>query len=922
VRFYPAIVLVCSPAWLAYGQSYTISTVAGGALPIGVAGTAASLGANSPRAVASDPSGNLFFVNQNTVLRLDAATGILTLVAGTGVTGFGGDNGPATSALLRYPSGLAVDSTGDLYIADSGNLRIRKVANGMITSVAGNGITGYSGDNGPATTAELNNPVGIAVDSAGNMYIADYGNNRIRKVANGVITTVAGSGMAGFSGDGGAATSGALGGPDAIAADGAGNLYVTDSTNRVRKVSNGIITTFAGTGTAGFSGDNVAATSVQLNTPNGLAVDSNGNVYISDNGNDRVRKVANGIISTVAGTGTTGFSGDNGPAASAQIDPPFGVAVDSAGNLYICDLQNGRIRKVSHGVITTVAGNGMQGFGGDSGPAVSAQLNSPQGIVADSAGNLYIADTDNNRVRRVKGGVITTVAGNGTAGYSGDGGPAISAALFMFAYSALALDSQGNLYIDDSGNGCIRKVSNGMITTIAGGGSLYDDNVPSTSAHLFDPSGVAVDANGDLYISDITNSRIRRVSNGIITTVAGTGVDGFSGDGGPATTAQLNSPRGIALDGAGNLYIADSGNARIRKVSGGLISTVAGNFANPGTGDGGPATSAGLYFPASVAVSSSGDLYIADYDDYRIRKVSSGIITTVAGTGVDGFSGDGGPAASAQLSQPAGIALGSNSSVYVADLGNQRIRLLSPAPAPAITQGGIVPIFSSVSAIQPGSWVSIYGSGFASSDFVWNGDFPTSLGGVSVFVDNKPAYLWLVSPSQINLQAPDDAVSGPVNVVVATPYGTATSTVSLSRQAPSFSLLGDGMHAAGVILTPDGTGSQGAGTYDLEGPSGAFSFYTRPVKAGETLVLYGVGFGPTTPAVPAGALFSGAAPTNYDVTITIGGVQAAVAFAGITGAGLYQFNLTMPANTGSGDQPLAATVTGVRTPAGPVIAVQ
>jgi uncharacterized protein (TIGR03437 family) len=236
--------------------------------------------------------------------------------------------------------------------------------------------------------------------------------------------------------------------------------------------------------------------------------------------------------------------------------------------------------------------------------------------------------------------------------------------------------------------------------------------------------------------------------------------------------------------------------------------------------------------------------------------------------------------------------------VYVADQGNDRIRLLTPGAVPTISQGGVVPIYSAVPVVQPGSWVSIYGSNFASGNFVWNGNFPPSLGGVSVMIDNKPAFLWLVSPFQINLQTPDDTATGLVSVVVTTASGTAASTVTLAPQGPSFSLLGDGKHVAGEIATPNGTGAYG--TYDLVGPSNTFSFSTRPVKAGETLTLYGVGFGPTTPHVPAGQIFSGTASTNTPVTINIGGVNANVSFAGITEAGLYQFNLTVPANTGSG----------------------
>ena len=907
MRLLPAVLLTFATSWIASGQTYTISTFAGGGLPGNIPGTSASL--YGPQAVAVDRAGNIFFGDGSDVLRLDAATGVLTLVAGNGTPGLSGDNGPATSAQLHNPTGVAVDSAGNLYIADSGNNRIRKVSSGVITTVAGSGTPGYGGDKGLATSAQLNGPFGVAVDSAGNLlYIADSRNNRIRQVSNGVITTVAGNGTADFGGDKGPATNAQLNSPAGVAVDSAGNLYIADTWNNcIRRVSNGVITTVAGNGTADFGGDNGPATSAQLYNPTGVAMDSTGNLYIADMNNDRIRKVSGGVITTVAGGGTS--FGDNGPATSAQLNGPADVAVDSAGNLYIADSWNNRIRKVVKGVIATVAGGGTSL--GDNGPASSAQLNDPSGVAVDSAGNLYIADTGNCLIRKVANGVIGTVAGNGTCGFSGDNGPATSAQLN--GPSGVAVDSAGNLYIADTSNNRIRKVSSGVIATVAGNGTpgfsgnnspaSGGDGGPATSAMLNGPSGVAVDSAGKLFIADTWNNCIRQVSNGVITTVAGL----------------LGGPYyGVAIDSAGNLYIA-GGDSILRRASTGAMTTVAGGGSS-GLGDNGPATSAALSEAVGVAVDSAGSLFIADFQDNRIREVSNGVITTVAGNGTSGFSGDNGPATSAQLDSPQGVAVDSAGNLYIADSDSNRIRLLTPAPT--IFHGGVVPIDSSISVIQPGSWVTIYGNNLASGTFLWNGDFPTSLGGTSVTINSKPAYLWFVSPSQINLQAPDDTATGLVSVVVTSPSGRAASTVRLSPYGPSFSLFGDGKHVAGVIPTPDGTGAYGGGTYDLLGPSGAFSFKTRPVKAGETLVLYGVGFGPTTPSVPAGGAFSGAAPTNSPVAISIGGVPAVVAFAGITAAGLYQFNLTVPPNTGSGDRALEATVNGVQTPPGPVVSVQ
>jgi uncharacterized protein (TIGR03437 family) len=903
------IILALISSVTAYGQTYTITTVAGGGLPVRVPGTSARL---APQAVALDRAGNVFFTNEDTVLRLDATTGTLTLVAGNGTYGFSGDNGLATSAQLRSPQGLAVDSAGNLYIADTGNQCIRKVTNGVITTVAGNGTYGFSGDNGPAASAELGTPYGVAVDSAGSLYIADTNNNRIRKVANGAIATVAGNGTYGFGGDNGAATGAQLRSPQGLAVDSAGNLYIADAGNqRIRKVSGGTITTVAGNGsvsggTSNFSGDGGPATGAQLWNPLAMAVDPAGSLYIADTGNQRVRKVSGGVITTVAGNGTYGFTGDNGPATSAELWTPDGLAVDSAGNLYIADTGNDRIRKVSAGVIATVAGGGAAIA--PAGPAVGAQLGNVLGLATGSPDSLYLAS---GYVLKLTNGAIGTVAG----------GPAPSSQVNA---AGVAVDSAGNLFIADYTNEVIRKVSGGVITTVAGNGTAaqgaslsYGDGGPATSAHLWGPTGVAVDSAGDLYIADAGSDRIRKVSNGVITTIAGGGPG--LGDNVPATSVQLNFPAGVAVDQAGTVYIADTDDNRVRKVSNGIIAAVAGNGTTGYSGESGAATDAQLNSPYAIAVDAAGDLFIADYGNHSIRKVTNGIISTVAGDGTQGFSGDGGPATSAEMSYPRSIAVDSAGNLYVADSGNNRIRLLTPGTPPVIAT--VAPVYSSASVIQPGSWVSIYGSNLASGTALWNGDFPMSLGGTSVSIDGKLAYLWFVSPTQINLQVPDDSTTGPVSVAVTTGSGTAASTVTLAPYGPSFSLLGDGKHVAAEIATPNGTGAYGGGTYDLVGPANTFSFNTRPVRAGETMTLYGVGFGPTNPHVPAGRLFAGVAPTDSPVMITIGGVPVLAGFAAITEAGLYQINVTVPV-TGAGDQPIQASVNGVQTPSGPVVSVQ
>jgi sugar lactone lactonase YvrE len=384
--------------------------------------------------------------------------------------------------------------------------------------------------------------------------------------------------------------------------------------------SGGTITTIAGSGLQGFSGDGGAATSAKLNEPDGVAVDGKGNIYIADLRNGRVRKVSpGGTISTFAGTGVWGYSGDGGPAISAQLYAPQGVAVDVQGNVYIADRNNYRVRKVSAGgTITTIAGTGkcLGGtcFSGDGGPATSAQLYSPSGVAVDGNGNLYIADRDNSRVRKVSsGGTITTIAGTSTKGFSGDGGPATKAQLYY--PDAVAVDGIGNVYIADTFNNRVRKVSRGgTITTIAGTGAcgLPSDGGPATSATVCNPRGVAVDGQGNVYIGDTNNSRVRKVSpGGTITTFAGTGTCGnVVGNGGPATLAQLCTPWGVAVDGQGNVYIAEEGRSRVRKVTAGtqasaLTLTLGGASAQPLLAQQGVTVTAKCSKPCSLAATGS-----------------------------------------------------------------------------------------------------------------------------------------------------------------------------------------------------------------------------------------------------------------------------------------------------------------------------
>jgi sugar lactone lactonase YvrE len=681
------LVAVVVPVVMLIGpRSPVITTVAGAAWFTGDGGPATQAQLANPTGIAVDHTGTLYITDfgNNRVRRVGTDRKIIT-IAGTGIPGFAGDGGPAIHARLTNPAAVTVDSTGVLYIADAGNNRVRRVGiDGMITTVVGTGTAGYSGDGGPATQAQLVSLVGVAVDSTGVLYIADEGNHRVRRVGtDGTITTVAGTGIPGYAGDGGPATQAQLAHPSGVAVDGTGILYIADQFNdRVRRVgADGTITTAAGTGSSGFAGDGKPATQAQLARPTGVAVDSIGALYIADQFNNRVRRVGiNGTITTVAGTNTAGYSGDGGPATRAQLTSPAGAAVDSSGALYITDFGNNRVRRAgTNGTITTVAGTGTARFAGDGGPATRAQLANPDGVAVDGTGAIYIAEYGNNRVRRVGAdGTITTVAGTSISGFAGDGGPATQAQLAH--PTGVAVDSTGALYIADQFNNRVRRVgADGTITTAVGTGipGFAGDTGPATQAQLANPIGVAVDGTGVLYIAEFGNNRVRRVgTDGTITTVAGTNTAGYSGDGGPATRAQLTSPAGVAVDRSGALYITEFGNNRVRRVgTDGTITTVAGTGIPGYSGDGGPATQAQLANPAGVAVDSAGILYIAEFGNNRVRRVGAdGTITTMAGDGISGFAGDGGPATHAHLANPAGVALDRTGILYITDWSNQRVR--------------------------------------------------------------------------------------------------------------------------------------------------------------------------------------------------------------------------------------------------------
>ena len=703
-----------------------------------------------------------------------------------------GDGNAGTYVPLLQPQAVAFDGSGNLYIADAADHRVRMMnTEGIVTTIAGTGRPGFSGDGGLATMAQLNRPYGVALDSLGDIYIADLGNARVRRVdTHGIITSFAGGGstLPENAGGGIAALEAQLVSPRNVAAAADGSVYFSDfDGQRVFRVdSSGTLSTVAGTGAPGFSGDGGKALSAEVAYPAGIAVDASGDLFIADSGNGRVRRVAGGAITTVASVGgvvdvAIDLSGrlyvaapqmlgdpDSPVPGSAQLDPR-GLAINPAGNIVY---SAGNLIEVTDlaGIHMAIVGLSGSAAWGDNGPGPAARFAFPMGCALDGAGNLYIADTGENRIRELSAkGIVSTVYGTGDS-------------TLLNGPQSVAVAPDGSLLIADTGNGrVLQRDSSGNVSTL-----LDQLNAP---AYLYP------DPDGDLYIAETGANRI--------TLLAADGSTRF---------LPVNQPVAVTRDAQGSLYVAQSGSGQLLRVDASGWGTM---------------LATGLGQPMGLAVDSSGNILAADSRSNEVVSISpAGTITTLAGTGAAGFSGDDGPALNALLSGPTDVKVDAGGNVYVMDAGNNRVRLLTPAsPEPQISGLQVVSSASFVAGpISPNEIVSLFGAFDPSS--------------LQVQIGGQPATLFYVGATQINALVPNTLSVGSSVSLAILQNGTASQNVLVNTASATPAL---------YTATENGTGQAAA-----LNPDGSVNSAAHPCTGGDVIELMGTGFGPGTVAVTIG----------------------------------------------------------------------
>ena len=777
---------------------------------------------------------------------------IIDTVAGSGWTG---DGGPATLAILRQPGGVTADSFGNVFIAETGGHRVRKLdRSGAITTVVGTGIAGFSGDGAPATAAQVAFPYGLAADIFGNLFIADLGNRRVRRVsADGRISTIAGGGsldpLPNLAAPGIPATTVKLAAPRNLLADDSGSLYISDfGGHRVFQLSTtGLLSALLGTGVRGYSGDGGLAGDAQLAYPAGLAAGFDGSVYVADSLNHAVRRISSGVVTTFASVGTpVGLALDVfGTLQVADLEaggllrfpvagvmpplklPASDVVRASDFSLFVPDSAGGLVRRVSLSGEISIAAGGGDPARGDGGAATEALLNHPSGVAVDAAGNLYIADRDNHRLRRVGAdGVIGTVAGD--AAWS--------------APSGVSVDAAGNIYAVDSG---ARKV-----VRIRPGGAL-DQVAPGLMLRA--PTSAVADARENLYIAD---------------TGAGTIFQVDSAGRASAILDKLAGPNGLALDGAGHLYFSEQDGARVRR-----LDLASGDVSDLGAG--------AWSIPRGIAVSTAGEIFVADSGRQQIMRVdSAGQVTAIAGLAgapgsspVPGFSGDAGAATAAQLNFPWDVAIGPGGILYVADLENHRVRRLDPQPV-AVPVPVQVPVPVTVlngaslarGPLAPGMLLVVRGSGIPA----------TEAANTVVLINSIQVPILAMDNAQIQVQAP----------------------FTLATPADAEIVIVDNGSIATTILVPTAAAAPALFPVDPQATAAA---------AGAVVGFYGTGLG----------------LGDLPVTATISGLAAEVVSLDPSPgyAGLFQIKIRVPAAAAPGKAAVMVMVGGAASQAGVNMAI-
>ncbi len=685
--------VLAATTFTVHAQPLTFTTLAGPAGgPASADGAGSDARFNNPRGVATDSRGNVYVADQiNHTIRMITPAGVVTTLAGCANL-MGNDDGTGSAARFVAPFGVATDSGGNVYVADTSNNTIRKITQGrVVTTLAGSASSPAGSADGTGSAARFHSPTGVTTDSDGNIYVADQFNNTIRKVTPaGIVTTLAGSaGLGGYADATGSTAR--FHSPTGMATDSGGNVYIADSENRtIRKITQaGVVTTLAGSATAPAGSDDGTGSAARFHSPTGLATDSGGNVYVADSVSGTIRKITPaGEVTTLAGSAKARSGSKDGTGDAARFRSPTALATDSDGSIYVADSDYDTIRKITPaGVVTTLAGSPSP-IGSADGTGSAARFNSPVALAADSAGNVYVADQRNDTIRKITpAGVVTTLAGSpGNAGGSADG---TGSAARFFTPAGVATDSDGNVYVADQFNNSIRKITPaGVVTTLPGSATTDPTGSaqrPGSAAHFQYPTGVATDRAGDVYVADRDNYTIRKITpKGMVTTLAGSaGLDG-SADG-TRSVARFSRPTAVATDSGGNIYVAEDFNSTIRKITpAGIVTTLAGSARLLDYVDG-TGSAARFNFPMSVATDGGGNVYVAERDNATIRKITpAGVVTTLASS-LRHVGSEDGTGSVARFNSPMGVATDRSGNVYVADTGNNKIRIGRPALADVAT---------------------------------------------------------------------------------------------------------------------------------------------------------------------------------------------------------------------------------------------